>query len=301
MESRLDLDMLAAFVAAAELGSFRAAAQAEFITAAALGKRIQTLEAQLGGALFARTSRQITLTPQGAALLPRARRLLHEAQECLREGAQGVAHELTLGTRHELGMSWLLPMRHALAAAQPQVLLHYYFGAVADLERRLLEHRLDAIVTSHEPATARLEGILLHREDYTFVAAPALLAQRALSCGEDALGHALIDIDEGLPLFGYCQFDARRHPPLRFMQRRYMGTIEAVRALVLAGEGVAVLPSYFVAEQLAAGQLVRVLPELPLGHDHFRLWHREGSPHRAAFEAMAGVMREAHLNLEFRV
>jgi LysR family glycine cleavage system transcriptional activator len=292
MMVRPDLDMLGAFVAAAELGSFRAAAAAEFITPAALGKRIQLLEEQLGAALFVRTSRKITLTPRGRELLPRARQVLQEAQACLVGEGGGGALELTVGTRHELGMSWLLPMRGALEAALPQAQLHYYFGASADLERRLLEHRLDAAVSSHAPATSRLEGFLLHREDYAFVAAPALLCAQPLERGADARSHCLLDIDERLPLYGYCQFDAYQHPPLRFVRRRYMGTIEAVRALALAGEGVAVLPRYYVHDALTTGALTRILPDLPLGHDHFRLWCREGSPHRDLFEQMATVMRD---------
>ncbi|MGE0829627.1 MAG: LysR family transcriptional regulator, partial [Hyphomonadaceae bacterium] len=66
------------FVAVAELGSFSRAAEAMHISQPALSAQIHELERRLGFSLFARTSRRVELTAQGALFLDWARRLIIE-------------------------------------------------------------------------------------------------------------------------------------------------------------------------------------------------------------------------------
>src|SRR6185295_7476366 len=116
------LDSLRCFDAAAHLPSFRAAARAVGLTPAALGQRIRQLEELLGAPLFERTTRSVTLTRAGLALIPRAQAALAAANECLHV-VQGEAApppmEITLGTRFELGLSFVVPELPALMAAHP--------------------------------------------------------------------------------------------------------------------------------------------------------------------------------------
>jgi len=74
-----------------------------------------------------------------------------------------------------------------------------------------------------------------------------------------------------------------------------MGTIAAMRELVLAGEGVAVLPAYLVAPDLAARRLVRVLPRIRPASDYFRLIFRADDPRRSLYAALAQTMLRAPL------
>src|SRR6188508_2429305 len=102
---------LRCFVQAARLLNFRAAARAVALTPAALGQRIRQLEDQVGAPLFHRTTRKVVLTQAGLALLPFAKKTLDDAADCLRAGRGEVGPpplDLTVGTRHELGMSWLV-------------------------------------------------------------------------------------------------------------------------------------------------------------------------------------------------
>ena len=107
------LESVRCFVEAARFLNFRAASKSVSLTPAALGKRIQQLEDLLGARLFHRTTRRVTLTEAGLAFLPRAHQLLDAAKECLRAGRGEMGPpemELTLGTRHELGLSFLAPL-----------------------------------------------------------------------------------------------------------------------------------------------------------------------------------------------
>ena len=283
-----DLESLACVDALARTLRFSIAARSRFLSAAAFGKRVQQAEAQLGVVLFERTTRKVTLSEAGMALLPRLRELLGRAEALAGAGAGGpVPVELTLGTRHELGMSWLFPARRALMQSMPHVTLHLRFGDTEELERALLTLRADAIVTSHAPSTARLEVLPLVREDYAFVAAPRLLARNPFARPADAPQHVLVDLHDDLPLFSYLRATGL---PLRFHRVLSLGTIEAARQAVRDGEGVAVLPRYYVEGDLDKGRLARLLPRAKLAHDFFRLGFRADDARRPLFAAIAQVL-----------
>ena len=69
-----------------------------------------------------------------------------------------------------------------------------------------------------------------------------------------------------------------------------MGTIAAIRHLVLRGEGVAVLPEYFVRADLETGRLERLLPHIELLADYFRLVFRGDDPRRTVYERIGQAM-----------
>lgn len=288
-----DLESLACVDALARTLRFHAAAKSRFLSPAAFSKRVQQVEAFVGAKLFARTTRRVELTAAGMSLVPRVRRLLVEAQSLAQMQAdQPLAAELMLGTRHELGMSWLLPARRVLAKRLPHLTIHLRFGTTDDLERAVLALRVDAIVTSHPPTTKRLDFFALAREDYVFVAAPALLRRQPFTSAAAASRHVLIDAHDDLPLFSYLRATGL---PLRFARILSLGTIEAIREAVREAEGVAVLPRYFVEGDLARGRLVRLLPRARLGHDFFRLIFRADDVHRPLLEEVAGVLAELPL------
>jgi LysR family transcriptional regulator, glycine cleavage system transcriptional activator len=282
-----DLESLACVDALARTLRFHTAARSRFLSPAAFSKRVQQVEEQLGHKLFLRTTRTVELTPAGVALLPRLRRLLGEAAALSAlEGARLPA-EVLIGTRHELGMSCLMPARRRLAAALPHVTIHLRFGSTEELERAVLGLRVDAIVTSHAPPTRRLEAMPLWREDYLFVAAPRLLRRLPFRAAEDAAAHTVVDAHDDLPLLSYLR---QTGLPLRFARVLTLGTIDAIRAAVRDGEGVAVLPRYFVAADVRARRLVPLLPRTRLGHDWFRLVFRADDPQRALLEEIGRAL-----------
>src|SRR6185295_16400638 len=78
------IENLRCFLAAARLLSFRKASRSCSLTPAAFGQRIKHLEDELGVPLFQRTTRSVTLTEPGIALVPLAERVLAAAEECVR-------------------------------------------------------------------------------------------------------------------------------------------------------------------------------------------------------------------------
>lgn len=289
-----DLDSLRCFEAAARTLNFRTAARAVALSPAAFGQRIRKLEEQLGIRLFERTSRKIELTEAGERLVEPARAALEAAATChlVASGERVAPMRLLLGTRFELGMSWLVPLLPNLETRLPTIQLDLYFGSNDDLLSRVRGSSIDATVSSSRLPDAALVGQILHEEQYTFVAAPQLLAERPFGRREHARQHVLLDIDAGLPLYRYLRDAPGQRGQLEFREHRYLGAGAAIHTLLLQGRGVAVMPDYMVRQDLDAGRLTPLLPRTPLLSDHFKLIHRAEDPRRTAYERLAAELRQ---------
>lgn len=293
------IDSLRCFTAAAKLLNFRAAARSVALTPAAFGQRIKQLEEQLGAPLFQRTTRSVRLTDSGLALLPAAERCLLAADDCVRASSAGTRSlapmDVTIGTRHELGLSWILPQLDTLTKAQPWLRLHLYVGSGADILMRVRSMEIECAVTSSRLTDPKLDSLRLHREDYVFVGATELLETRPLDKAKHAAEHTLLDTDVGLSLFRYFRDAPGGGDHLRFGSIGRLGTIEAIRLRVLAQAGVAVLPEYLVRKDLAAGRLTKILPSVALLSDWFRLVFRVDDPRRSIYEQIAMQMSKVPL------
>ena len=292
-----DLVNLQCFISLSKHLSFKAAASSVALSPAAFSDRIRRLEEELGAPLFERTTRRVKITEFGVRLLPHATQLIQEARrwnETLRAAGVISPYRLKVGTRFELGMSWLVPSLAQLKAHKPERSIHLKWGTDDDLIRMLLREEIDAVISSVRVNAGPLRTAPLHREDYVFVAAPSLGLSDPSAADAPRLN--LIDTEEHLPLFRYFLDALPSGDRWRFKEVEVMGTIGAVRARVLAGAGVAVLPLYFVKDDLEAQQLVRLHAHVNLHHDFFRLiWH-EDQPQVSALSALVEELRAIKLS-----
>lgn len=277
----LDLESLRCFETLAVLLSFRAASRRLAISPAALSDRIRRLEEQLGEPLFLRSTRKVSLTAAGERLVAHAREMLaanERAFGLVRGRVEAPRVELLVGTRYELGLSWLVPALPELERRVPQRALHLHFSEGADLLDRVRQGYLDCAVTSAPIVGGAMDYLVLHPERYVMVGAKALLEGRTIRGPEDVMPHTLLDLTPDLPLFRYFLDPVGGSLPWRFRRIEHLGTIGAVRLRMLQGAGVGVLPRYFVARDLRDGSLGRILPKVSLRMDHFRLVWRRGHP-----------------------
>jgi DNA-binding transcriptional LysR family regulator len=289
----MDFDSLRCFDAAATTLNFRAGAGRVHLSPAAFSDRIHRLEEELAVTLFVRTTRKIELSDAGRRLIPLARELLAGAER-LRAIGHGPAlrtpFELYVGTRYELGLSWLCPLLTRLERARPERTIHLYNGDSPDLLLRLERGDLDAIVASVRLTSPKLTYAALHPEEYVFVA-----KRRCLKRREDARHLTLVDVARDLPLFRYLM-DADVGGPWTFAKVEHLGGIGNIRCRLLDGDGrVAVLPRYFVEPDLAAKRLVRLLPRASLRSDSFRLVWRTGHPRTVELLSLADELRRCPL------
>lgn len=290
-----NLESLRCFSAAATYLNFRIAAQSVALSPAAFGERIRQLEEILNATLFTRTTRKVQLTQAGEALRPSADALLAEAgrlSQIVHHAKEPVPYELTLGTRFELGLSWLVQSLSALKQKAPKRTIHLFFGDSHELVARVERGLLDCAVTSTRIVRGGVNYVSLHKESYVLLGNPKQLRAQAFRHSTHASSHTLLDIDSDLPLFRYFLDATDASQIWEFASHEYLGTIAAIRLRLLEVGGIAVLPHYFVKNDLATKKLVALFPRIELAPDYFRLIWRKGDSRQKEFSILAQHLKD---------
>jgi DNA-binding transcriptional LysR family regulator len=256
-----ELAQLRAFVRAAELGSFSRAAAEARIKPSSISRAISALEADLGAALFNRSTRALHLTEAGFALLERARVVLSELEEAraavagLNARPQGL---LRLNVPGSFGRLHVVPYLPRFAADYPDIRLDVTFtDAVVDL----IESGTDLAIRAGPLADNRLVARKLAPHRRVLCASAAFLAAHGpIGAPDDlarcpALLFSLQPYDRWILI---TRAGERRDVPLTGRVRA--NDSEALLAAAEAGFGVALLPHWIAGEALRTGRLVPVLP-----------------------------------------
>jgi DNA-binding transcriptional LysR family regulator len=256
------LQQVAAFAETAKHGSFAAAAREAGSAPSTLAKAVARLEAALGVKLFHRTTRQVSLTPDGERLFRRCQRLLAEVEE-LHAEASGV-REAPSGTLRidmpiVLGRRVILPVLAGMSERHPGLALDV---RLQDGYVDLVKDGIDAAIRVGELKDSSLVSRRVGLHAMVLVASPGYLEQHGTPRRLDQLAahQALLF---RMPTSGKdrpWQFRQRGnpvelHPKSRVRINDGEGLVEAARM----GLGLAQLPDYFVRDELARGDLVEVL------------------------------------------
>ncbi len=293
------LDAYETFLAIAREGSFTRAARRRKQSPQAVTRAIAALEDHLGVRLFHRTTRALSLTTEGAQLLPRIERLLGELGECERElsGSQSEPHgELAVTAPVAFGRLHVLPVVTDLLARHPALDINLQ---LFDRNVRLAEEGIDVAVRIGALPDSTLRAVRIGAVRRVIVASPAYLARRGqpIAAG-DLKSHDLI-ASTGPRGADEWRIDGLAEP--RGARRRLkVNSVSAALAAARAGLGLANFLSYQVAEALAAGELVEVLrPAAPQPIPIHLLFEpaRAGSAATRAFiEAMKQRGREGRFD-----
>jgi DNA-binding transcriptional LysR family regulator len=252
-----------AFARVVETGSFTAAATRLQTAKSSVSDAVRALEERLGVRLLERTTRSVHPTEAGRLLYSRCRRLLDEA-EAARAEVQAIQEAPTGRLRVAVPESFaerhVVPGVAAFLTAHPTVAIDLVSGS---RHVRLVEEEFDlAIRIMAEPApTLVVRRIATSR--LIIVAAPSYLSAHGTPAAADELvRHRCVGIGEFLPWSERWPIDGKE---VAVRSVLVLNTGEGMRAAALAGIGVVPLPEWLVADALAAGQLVRVLPgaEMP--------------------------------------
>lgn len=142
----MDLQQLRYVVAVAELGNFTRAAERCFVVQSALSHQVAKLEQELGARLFHRTSRSVSLTPAGTALLPAARECLQAAERVRAEvsAATGeIRGRLAVGMIPTAAAVDVPAVLRAFHHQHPQVRISLLTGGSDVLADQVRDHALD--------------------------------------------------------------------------------------------------------------------------------------------------------------
>ena len=147
----MDKHNLNAFITVAETKSFSSAAEILHVTQSTISKRIALLESTMGQKLFDRIARQISLTPAGAELLPRAKHMVQEYQnaiQAINDLSGSTSGILRLAISHHLGLHRLPPILRTYAQDHPDVALDIEFmDSEKAYEQVLHGHSEIAVIT----------------------------------------------------------------------------------------------------------------------------------------------------------
>ncbi|WP_407521497.1 LysR family transcriptional regulator [Methylobacterium oryzisoli] len=280
---------LIAFARSASLGSYTAAARSLGLSPSAVSKSVQRLEGRLGLSLFTRTTRSLTLTPEGHDLHERALRLLREAEEI--EQAAVAARSEPAGT---LKVTAPFPVGvHLLAPALPRFRTRYPKLSVdlrlGDRFADLIAEGIDVAIRVGDLADSRLIARRLAPHRLCAFASPAYLALRGCPAHPDDLVH------HDCVNFRFQSTGQALRWPFRIGGRTVERTPEAgivtdssdaVAAIMEAGGGIGISPTYIAAPHVARGALVPILRDFAVERSVITaLWpeSRRGNPNVKAF------------------
>jgi DNA-binding transcriptional LysR family regulator len=292
MKEKIGLERLTgliAFARTASLGSYTAAARDLSVSPSAVSKSVQRLEEHFGLKLFSRTTRSLTLTPEGHDIYEKALRVIKEIEEV--EQAVVASRGEPSGT---LKVTAPLPIGvHILAPALPMFRARYPKLAVdlrlGDQFSDIIEQGIDVAVRVGNLADSRLISRPLAPHRVCAFASPDYIACKGHPRSiDDLVNHECVN-------FRYQSTGQALRWPFRIGERLLeitpdasitIDVSDAVASALAAGGGVGISPTYVAAPLVRRGELVPVFPEYAV--DHFMitaLWpeSRRGNPNVKAF------------------
>jgi DNA-binding transcriptional LysR family regulator len=166
----LEIDLLRAFVAVAETGSFTSAAEVIGRSQSAVSQKLLRLEEVLGEKVFDRTSRALSLTRKGERLLVHARRMLELNDGVIREFRQPKATgSLRLGVSEDFIPAELPKLLARFSRLYPNVHIELMTGLSCDLLAAYDANALDAVIAKKDNSVNR--GRVIWREQLVWMAA----------------------------------------------------------------------------------------------------------------------------------
>jgi len=289
-----DFEAWAVFASVVEHRSFSGAAVALGVSKATVSKAITRLEERLGTSLFHRTSRRLTLTDSGQQLAEHAQRILDEgqsAEEAAFESASApsglvrLAAPLTFGVRH------LAPLLAEFMAANPQITVEL---TLSDARVDIVAEGIDVALRIAELPDSSLRARRLGPVTIHVVGAPSYFdrAGRPLHPADLARHACFVYTNMAMPgtwrfrKAGGEEAAVRVDGPLR------TDNGEAMLPMLLAGQGIACLPSFLVDADLAAGRLEAVLADWVAGSVGLHLVTPPGSRRPVRVEALIDFLTE---------
>ncbi|WP_245624523.1 LysR family transcriptional regulator [Belnapia moabensis] len=282
---------IVAFTRSASLGSYTAAARVLGVSPSAVSKSVQRLEQRLGLRLFTRTTRSLSLTPEGRDLHERALRLLREAEE-IEQAAVAARSEpaglLKVAAPLPIGVHLLAPALPRFQRRYPKLLVDL---RLSDRMVDLIEEGIDVAIRVGNLADSRLISRQLAPHRVCAFASPAYLERRGMpKHPDDLIHHDCVN-------FRYQSSGQALRWPFRIGERvveitpepwMILDASDGVAATLAAGGGVGISPTYLAASHVERGALVPILREFAVERSVMTaLWpeSRRGSPNVKAFLA----------------
>nr|WP_280637768.1 LysR family transcriptional regulator [Shimia sp. R9_1] len=255
--AQISFKQLQAFVAVADLQSFRRAADKLNTTQPNISSRITTLEAQIGHRLMARDAGSVRLSPMGEKLLIQARAVLQAMDGFLLTAEDDSLFDGTLriGVTEMIVHTWLGAFFAALKARFPNIDVDLTVDLSLNLSDALLERRIDLALQNgpfHHETTGNTD---LGPLPMMWVGSPKLeMGTKVLSL-RDLAQHPVLTHARGTIPYRQMQEHFAAFPNIS-VRHVSSSNLAACHQMTRDGLGVACLPEAMVRDDLAQGTLV---------------------------------------------
>ena len=265
----LSVGHLRALEAVAHQLNFRAAADALSLTQSAVSRQIQALEDEVGVPLFLRHTRAVELTSAGAQLLRAVEPALERIDAAVRQIRRTAGRKsVAITTWASFASMWLIPRLEAFQSEYPDIDIRIDAAdASVDMETSDVDIALRYKRPEHVPSGA----IRLFGEQLAPVASPWLLkGSQSLQRGSDLAHFALIEAGDAHRTQNLEWLTWRRwldsHGLTKLEPKRwlYFNYAHQIAQAALTGQGLALARMPLVADSLANGDLVEILPNMRL-------------------------------------
>ena len=292
----MDMRQVRQFIAVVEHGNMLRAAQAIHLSQPALSKSIQNLESELDVPLLTRGPRGVAPTIYGDILLKHAKLLRNQGEQAvaeIRALKDGHAGHLWLGVAN-FAVSFLPRVIAKLLDREPGLSLEIVDGTYEGLTTQVREGALDAVVAGFPPIH-RAED-LVHEElvpgEFLLVCRPDHpLGARKRASLEDVAVHRWILANRPQAIIDIVELTFRTAgvaPPKPLI---HSGSMVFLKAVLMEGQFLTLLPRGVVAHEVAARQLVA----LPLADTTFNtregIIYRAGAIHPPALFALIAALK----------
>ncbi|MFN7219752.1 MAG: LysR family transcriptional regulator [Burkholderiales bacterium] len=252
---------LQTFLDVARTESLSAVARDEGVTPAMVGRRIDQLEARLGVKLFKRSTRKITLTPEGAAFCDSVRTVLSDltaAEESIAVGAKNATGRLIVSAPTAFGRKHIAPHVPAFLAENPNLTVTLHLSErLVDLKNE----RVDLAIRIADLKNADFIAVKLARNHRVVVGSPGYIKRAGKPNGlEDLQHHNCLVTSSEDGLADNWQF----HDRGSMVRVKVAGNLHCndggvLTKWALAGQGLAWRSAWEVSEEITNGRLVEVL------------------------------------------
>lgn len=253
---------ITAFVAVATRGSLSAAARAENVTPAIIGRRLDGLEARLGVRLLIRTTRRLSLTFEGQAFLEDCQRILNDlanAEASVSLGGVKASGHLKISAPAGFGRRHVAPLVMRFLEDNPDV------TANLDLTDRLVDlvnEGIDCAVRIGELADSSLISVRLGEMRRVVVASADYLARHGEPHAiDDLAGHSCLSLGQQRGWVFRDPEAAEKTRTVKVGGRLECNDGAVLHDWALAGKGLAWRSMWEVGEDIRSGRLVTVLDE----------------------------------------
>lgn len=268
------LGTLKIFVQAADAGSFTVAGRQLGLSPSAVGKAISRLEGHLGARLLHRSTRTVTLTPEGGCFLERSRRILGELEAAEMEVSQTRTTPTgTMRVSLPLAGMLMMPALTAFMQAYPAIDLDLDF---TDRLVDVIDEGFDAVIRAGEVNESRLMTRTLGPFRLMLVCSADYIERHGLPTEiehlkEHACLHHRFATSGKLERWPFVKDN--QPIDIDLPRAAVANTIEPLIDMVAAGLGIACLPDFAIDQELRSGKFRVVLDEHTRHEGTFRiLW-----------------------------